>query len=67
MSRTRVMDETAIEPSLIALSIECECASMIPGVTNFPVASITLAPLPAVRFLPIREMRPSRMRMSADS
>ncbi|QYO63826.1 pyrroline-5-carboxylate reductase family protein [Leptolyngbya sp. 7M] len=62
-----VIDVTASVPSFIALSIECECASMMPGVTNLPVASITFAPALTGRFLPIRTIFPSRILISVAS
>ena len=54
----RTIDVTESEPSLIASAIECECGSMMPGITNLPVASMTCAPAGAVRFLPICAILP---------
>jgi hypothetical protein len=51
------------EPSII----ECECASMMPGMTNLPVASMVRAPAGAVRFFPTEAILPPRMRMSVPS
>ena len=54
----RTIDVTESEPSLVASLIPCECGSMIPGITNLPVASYTSAPAGAVRFCPIFEILP---------
>src|SRR5215813_13384966 len=56
--------ETETEPSLIESSALCECASIIPGVTYIPVASMTLAFAPAFTslFLPTAAILPSRIR-----
>jgi hypothetical protein len=45
----------------------CEWQSIIPGVTNLPVASIVRAFDDALRFLPIRAILPSLMSISAFS
>ena len=39
-------------PSFTASLAMCECGSMMPGMTNLPVASITVAPAGAAMFLP---------------
>src|SRR5215510_2662637 len=63
-SRCRTIAETETEPSLMSSSAEWECASMIPGVTYIPVASMTLAFGPALTslFLPTAAILPSRIR-----
>src|SRR5687768_9349587 len=48
------------EPSIIV----CECASMIPGKTNLPVASITRAPVGALKFEPTAVIFPLRISTS---
>ena len=51
MSCVRAIDVTDLVHSLTEPSIiVCECASMIQGSTNLPVASITLAPVGALKF-----------------
>src|SRR5690606_16089120 len=44
-----------------------ECASIMPGITYNPVASITLKPAGALRFLPIDFIFPSMISMSVFS
>src|SRR5262247_386853 len=65
----RTIAETETEPSLTASSALCECASIIPGVTNIPVASMTLAFAPALTslFLPTAAILPSRIRIEPPS
>src|SRR5438067_13700776 len=62
-SRIRTMAVTDNVPSLIESSAVCECASMMPGVTYMPVASMTLAFGPAVTSLPTATILPLRMRI----
>ena len=45
----------------------CECVSMIPGVTNLPLASITSVPAGTSRFRPTSMILPPRMRRSPPS
>src|SRR5215510_5898224 len=65
----RTIAETDTEPSLTESSALCECASIIPGVTNIPVASMTLAFAPALTslFLPMATILPSRIRIEPPS
>jgi hypothetical protein len=61
MSRVVVIEVTERVHSLTEPSIiECECASMMPGRTNFPVASMTRAPSGALRFCPTAAIFPPR-------
>src|SRR5437763_11496956 len=62
-SRVRTIAETESVPSLMASSAVCEWASMMPGVTYMPVASMTLAFGPAVTSLPTATILPLRMRI----
>ena len=66
-SRVRVIDVTENAPSLIASSIECEWQSIMPGVTNLPVASITLTPAGALIPFPIFVIFPFCTRISVCS
>src|SRR5262245_69364 len=65
----RTIADTETEPSLTESSALCECASIIPGVTNIPVASMTLAFAPALTslFLPTAAILPSRIRIEPPS
>src|SRR5262245_6571709 len=65
----RTIAETETEPSLIESSALWECASIIPGVTYIPVASMTLAFAPARTspFLPTAAILPSRIRIEPPS
>src|SRR5262245_551076 len=65
----RTIAETETEPSLTESSALCECASIIPGVTYIPVASMTLAFAPARTspFLPTAAILPSRIRIDPPS
>src|SRR5262245_25036196 len=65
----RTIAETDTEPSLTESSALCECASIIPGVTNIPVPSMTLAFAPAWTslFLPTAAILPSRIRIEPPS
>ena len=53
--------------SLMPSAAVCECASMMPGVTCMPRASITSAPSGAVSPRPMRAILPPRTSMSASS
>ena len=65
MSRVFAIEVTDFVHSLTEPSIiECECASMMPGETNLPVASTTRAPSGAFRFCPTATIFPPRMSMS---
>src|SRR5882672_7165738 len=68
-SLIRTIAETETEPSLTESSALCECASIIPGVTYIPVASMTLAFAPALTslFLPTAAILPSRIRIEPPS
>src|SRR5262245_23411490 len=61
----RAIAVTERVPSLTESSALCECASMMPGVTYIPVASMTLAFAPAWTslFLPTAAILPSRIRI----
>ncbi len=68
MSWTRAIEVTASVHSLTEPSIiECECASMMPGMTNLPAASMTRAFAPACRFGPTPTILPPRTSRSAFS
>ena len=55
-----VIELTVVPPSLIASLAMCECASMMPGETNCPVASMTSAPAGTATFAPTAAILPSR-------
>src|SRR5258707_15712435 len=58
------MEETETLPSLTPPSIAmCEWQSMIPGITNWPAASITLAPAGALIDGPTSAILPSLIRI----
>src|SRR5262245_30757876 len=65
----RTIAETDTEPSLTESNALCECASIIPGVTYIPVASMTLAFAPARTslFFPTAAILPSRIRIEPPS
>ena len=46
------IDETETLPSLMLSAAICEWQSMIPGIRNLPVASITMTPGEAAMFVP---------------
>ena len=58
-----VIELTDVAPSLIASLAMCECASMMPGDTNLPVASMTVAPAGACTLAPSAAILPSRSTM----
>jgi len=59
------IEETDTEPSLTLPSTAmCEWQSMMPGVTNWPVASITTASAGAFRVPPTAAIFPSLIKMS---
>ncbi len=47
-----VIELTVVPPSLIESAAMCECASMMPGDTNRPDASMTSAPVGTCVFAP---------------
>ena len=58
------IDETEMLPSLTLPSMAmCEWQSMMPGMTNWPAASMTLAPLGALIDEPTSAIFPSLMRI----
>src|SRR5208282_2681057 len=63
-SPTLTMELTATLPSFTLPSTAmCEWQSMIPGVTNIPEASITVAPAASFTFFPTSAILPSRIRI----
>src|SRR5208282_937327 len=63
-SPTLTMELTATLPSFTLPSTAmCEWQSMIPGVTNIPEASITVAPAGSFTFFPTSAILPSRIRI----
>src|SRR5215510_2641228 len=65
----RTIAETETEPSFTESRALCECASIIPGVTYIPVASMTFALAPALTslFFPTAAILPSRIRIEPPS
>ena len=55
-----VIELTVVPPSLIASLAMCECASMMPGDTNWPVVSMTSAPGGTATLAPTAAILPSR-------
>ena len=55
-----VIELTVVPPSLIASLAMCECASMSPGETNWPVVSMISAPAGIETFAPTAAIFPSR-------
>src|SRR5260370_34554450 len=56
------IEETETLPSLMLSAAMCEWQSIVPGIRNLPVASMTVAPAGAVIFGPTSAILPSRMR-----
>jgi hypothetical protein len=59
------IEETETLPSLMLSAAMCEWQSMMPGITYWPPASITLAPAGTVILVPTSAILPSRIRMEA--
>src|ERR1035438_1699268 len=57
------MEDTATAPSLMLSAAMCEWQSMMPGITNWPPASITRAPSGTSTFSLASRILPSRIRM----
>jgi hypothetical protein len=58
-----VIELTVMPPSLIESAAMCECASMMPGDTNRPVASTTSAPAGTGTLAPTASIFPPRKTM----
>jgi hypothetical protein len=58
-----VIELTVVAPSLMASLAICECASMMPGDTNLPAASTSVAPAGTCTLGPIAAILPSRSTM----
>ena len=58
------MEETETLPSLMDSAAMCEWASMMPGITNIPSASITSAPAGTSTLAPTSAIFPSRIRIA---